>query len=741
MKSLYTYISLCILSLAPASMAAQAKVNAEGMFMLKNLELERKASSRSATLQAPEVNAMVILHDSSDVERLESEGVKVAGLIDNAAIVTISLDDVERIAALDYVEYVDFGRKMQPMMDFARPASNVGTLQSGIDHNGTTMVFDGSGVVTGLMDVGIDPNHANFRNSDGSLRVKRVWAFDGINAGSYTTAQAISNFTTENDEKTHGTHVAGIMAGSYNGTGTYASQTAGGSLDGLTLHTSGNMPFYGVATNSDIAMAAGSLTTANILLGVKNVLDYAESVGKPAVVNLSLGSTSGPHDGTDYYSQKLAELGKRGIICMSAGNDGDVNMSASKTLTKSSPALKTFIANNTAEQGNVDIWSSGSEPLTVSWVIYDRTAKTTTTLLTCNTNTSNNYVDIIGTSNEYTQNADFNAAFQGYIALASDLDSGNNRYHVSAPVSVTPLASNTTKLLGIVIEGPVGAKINIYGTSTTAFDNNRVSGWTKGTPDESINDAAAAANVISVGSYNTRTCWGVLKQGYGVQSNGEILGDISSFSSYGTVNGENKPDICAPGAGIISSYSTPYTTANNIAIETNYSGSTTAYGRNSYFGQMQGTSMSCPHLSGIVALMLQADPSLDFAQVKEHLTSTAARDINVLTASKPIRWGAGKADALAAVKAVLDNRAAIGDVWADADERLIVTATADGYEVYMAGAADITATLYDLQGRPVASARGTDGTATVSASSLQSGIYILRASTPTASLSRKVTKN
>ena len=155
---------------------------------------------------------------------------------------------------------------------------------------------------------------------------------------------------------------------------------------------------------------------------------------------------------------------------------------------------------------------------------------------------------------------------------------------------------------------------------------------------------------------------------------------------------------------------------------------------------MNGTSMSCPFVTGTIGLWLQADPTLTYDRVMDVINSTSTYESFSMGRNKA-RWGAGKIDALKGIQYVLDNRAAIGDVWADADERLIVTATADGYEVYMAGAADITATLYDLQGRPVASARGTDGTATVSASSLQSGIYILRASTSTASLSRKVTKN
>ena len=45
-----------------------------------------------------------------------------------------------------------------------------------------------------------------------------------------------------------------------------------------------------------------------------------------------------------------------------------------------------------------------------------------------------------------------------------------------------------------------------------------------------------------------------------------------------------------------------------------------------YWGMMQGTSMSCPAVTGIVALWLEAYPELTYAQVKELMRTTAITD-------------------------------------------------------------------------------------------------------------------
>ena len=72
---------------------------------------------------------------------------------------------------------------------------------------------------------------------------------------------------------------------------------------------------------------------------------------------------------------------------------------------------------------------------------------------------------------------------------------------------------------------------------------------------------------------------------------------------------------------------------------------------------MSGTSMSSPAVTGIVALLLQANPALTTDEVRDIITHTARNDIRtgdlVANNSPDQRWGWGKIDALAAVNEAL----------------------------------------------------------------------------------------
>ena len=78
------------------------------------------------------------------------------------------------------------------------------------------------------------------------------------------------------------------------------------------------------------------------------------------------------------------------------------------------------------------------------------------------------------------------------------------------------------------------------------------------------------------------------------------------------------------------------------------------------YNSMDGTSMSYPVVSGIIALWLQADPTLDLEDIKEVLAHTSRND--QFTAAKPIRWGYGKIDAAAGLEYIKHTTTALTEV-------------------------------------------------------------------------------
>jgi subtilisin family serine protease len=134
--------------------------------------------------------------------------------------------------------------------------------------------------------------------------------------------------------------------------------------------------------------------------------------------------------------------------------------------------------------------------------------------------------------------------------------------------------------------------------------------------------------------------------------------DIASFSSYGPdENGVQRPDVCAPGAVVLSS-------ANRYDMSSDRSSwpaPVVVDGTEYPYYPNKGTSMSAPAVTGAIALMLQANSGLTAADVREVLKRTSVKDEFVMQGNAA-QWGAGKLDVWAAVNDVIHNGFLLGDV-------------------------------------------------------------------------------
>lgn len=650
--------------------------------------------------------------------------------------VDIPVGELEEFAELPQVCTMSFAGIAEPYMDLARPSGTVSSVQTGLGLGATLLEkkpFKGEGVITAIYDTGFDPAHINWLTEDGSEnRLVYYLRTTNGNMTEYFGENAVKA-PTDNAGQTHATHVAGIMAGAYNGPGTFY---------GAKTTNQGNVPLYGCAPASDMAIAAGSLATTYILEGVRKLINYAKQQEKPIAVNLSLGSMAGPHDGTSSDVKALdaiiAETGA--IICISAGNDGDSYCHAGTTFTDTDKSCTVLFADN-AIPGGYEVWSSDNVPVTTSIVLVNAASGAIEAKISSEPATT----VTVGTGTDEASNL-FKANFSGTVTLQAGLQNSNNRYLVQVKGnSVKATSANVDGmgspkyLVGLMMEGQAGQRCDAYCTGEYFFQTTTLPGIDNPNMNGSISNMATGFNTIVVGAYTTRNEW-YNYAGYGpiTYTSGAALNYLSSFSSWGElVDGRKLPDICAPGMAIASSYSSDYVDGGK-ASPNSLCATADKDGKTYYWAMEQGTSMSCPFVTGVMGLWLQMYPELKPAKAKEILMETASKK-NV---TDEIAWGAGKVDAMKGIKEVKKHaESGIDNILAGNEaDNFFITSESGAISVFAAGAGSVTAELYTVGGAQVALVKANGDTATLGTAALAPGIYVLRATTDSGhTTSRKLT--
>jgi len=513
----------------------------------------------------------------------------------------VTLLDLLTLVASPDVIYVEPDWKTEPKLDRSVPAIGADLVHA------PPMSDTGENVIVGAVDTGIDYEHLDFRyDSDGdgfeeSSRIMSIWdQTSGLFGNYYNRSEIESDIANglgpsqgivhESDSEGHGTHVMGIAAG-----------------DG----SSSSAGMIGVAPGAQIIAVKTPFYTSDILSGVRYVFDQAEQAGLPAVVNLSMGGHEGPHDGTSLFEQGLDELLDRPgrAIVVSAGNEGDVPLHVSRVLSGNSA---TFSVDPGSDSLELSLWYPGGSSFTI--VVTPPNGSPLTV--------------ISGAAGDST-------SASGTVTV-DNASYGANPENNANEALITLSQLTTSATWGITV--------------TDAGGGGRFDGWitsTQGTiiggdSSSTIDEPGNAKDVITVGSYNTKAQWPSLagEQDY---SSSSPLSRLSYFSSIGpTRDGRQKPDLTAPGAWICSALSSSsiaaaYLTNPDMVHKMNL-----------------GTSMSAPHVAGVVALMLSIDPQLTASRIKSILIDTATQD--TFTGGVPnMSWGWGKVNALAAVETVTSS--------------------------------------------------------------------------------------
>ncbi len=672
------------------------------MLPVKNGSVQQQMPASMTKLESvngvPMVEGFIRLADGCSPAEVEAAGVVVSSEIGDMLVAKMPVSEVERIAEMESVDYIDIARPVRLLNDVSREITHVDAVQSGeaLDRS-----YTGEGVVVGIVDTGIDFNNINFKDDEGNSRVKR--AYDSY--GTYSSPDEIAKLTTDATGESHGTHVAGIAAGGF---------------------TANN--YQGMAPDADLYLCGlgSNLYTTTIISQAEKIVSYAKEQGMPAVVNMSLGYTTGPHNGTDPVAQALDRLsGEGAIFVIASGNEGDLDLYINKKFENPSDEeqFKTicYSPNYYGCYGTLSGYCSS--PTSVQFMVVDAD----------NDNEIVYETDVIefgeyGGDWDLNQNPDASGFYDYFSRNGSSLyatgyyEMGQFATYVQAQLMPKSTADDHYRL-GVKFYGEQGDEFNMWSDANIVFVDNGDPEFTAGTTDCTVNDMATGDEGISVGAYTTKDTWYLID---GRQAS--ITVDkyaMSSFSSYGIdMNGNWHPTIVAPGCMVASSINSYDNSFNQLYVvdQREIDGSTYTW------GLLQGTSMAAPAVTGIIATWLQYDPTLTPDDVKQILAATAQKPEKYGTGIS-LQWGPnGVIDAYAGLQHMLTS--GVNDVSKAQDVVLVYPNPTDGqFNVVAQGEDEVTLELYNTGGALVYSGKcaASGGCIDVDVRGLlPSGIYVLR---------------
>ena len=598
------YVILFLILLTTLSIGAQQADYSKMSAFVRHAAMAASHSSAHRTA-ASDKRAITAFVQVTDDNVLDQYGCRIYAKQDDIAIATIPLGCLTALASHPAVLRIEAGETSKPLMDTVPRICNI--LPA---YHQLSQAFTGKGVVLGLMDIGFDLTHPNFFNNSqlDEYRIKAFWDMLSQDTIGSTlpvgrdfvgpSAVLAHQRSVDGMTQTHGTHTLGIAAGSG-----YLSN------------------YRGVAYESDICLVSNAVnddiiyidsadyykfTTATDALGFKYLFDYAQQQNKPCVASFSEGYTANMDEDDRLYAEFLEKLtGPGRIIVVAAGNENRELTYAEKPLGKESAGAFIRCFNKTALYR-----MKADGPMAVRLYVYGQGSTPSHTLTM---SSSDGRLDSLLTDTLFINNDTCAVSMSRY---PSSFNEGETVYLLQLN---TNRSVNNLPPLALVAEGKE-SRVEIYGSSTSALAQNATDPrWNAATSGRNILAPACFPAVICVGGTSHRLAITNDKGETIDASNTQLRGLRMRASSTGpSMNGLMKPDVTAPGYNIISSYSSFYMANEPSAYNVNRTIETFDFqGRRYYWNAESGTSMSCPVVAGIIALWLQAKPTLTRQEVMD----------------------------------------------------------------------------------------------------------------------------